>query len=171
MKPTPITPEDHADGPADARITLLEYGDFECPFCVRAFPIIEGLRAARPDCRFVFRHVARSPRGFEKQAAEASEFAASKGRFWGMYRELFGHPNRHELEQLVGYAAAIGLDANECRAALVERRFAHRVNDLAGAAARSGIIGTPTLFINGQRFEDRIEADTLGAEIDRIAEP
>ena len=60
MRPTPVTDRDHIEGPADATVTLLEYGDFECPFCVRAFPVIEKVRAEHPKCRFVFRHVARS---------------------------------------------------------------------------------------------------------------
>ena len=168
VKPAPITPSDHIEGPEDARVTLLEYGDFECPYCVRAYPVIESVRIARKgSLRFVFRHVSRSSNGFAKQAAEASEFAASKGRFWEMHRELFTHPGEHELEQLVGYAQAIGLDAGECRTALVERKFAALVRDLDAAAARSGIIGTPVLFANGERFEDRIEVETLGAAVDR----
>jgi 2-hydroxychromene-2-carboxylate isomerase len=86
-----------------------------------------------------------------------------------MHRELFTHPGHHEPEQLVGYARAIGLDANECRAALAERRFAAQVRELATAAARSGIIGTPIVFINGERFEDRVEAALLGPAVDRAA--
>jgi len=167
VKPTPVTPSDHIEGPSDARVTLTEYGDFECPYCVRAYPVIESVRLARKDSlRFVFRHVSRSSNGFAKQAAEASEFAASKGLFWEMHRELFTHPGEHELEQLVGYAKAIGCDADECRAALVEHKFTGIVRELDGLAARSGIIGTPVLFINGERFEDRIEDETLRAAVD-----
>ncbi|HEX3596167.1 MAG TPA: thioredoxin domain-containing protein [Polyangiaceae bacterium] len=167
MKPTPVTSSDHIEGPDDARVTLVEYGDFECPYCVRAFPVIESARLARKgSLRFVFRHVSRSSNGFAKQAAEASEFAASEGRFWEMHRELFTHPGEHELEQLVGYAKAIGCDAERCRTALVERRFAATVRELDSVAARSGIIGTPVLFINGERFEDRIEEAPLLAAVD-----
>jgi protein-disulfide isomerase len=170
VKATPVTASDHISGPENARVTLIEYGDYECPFCVRAFPEIESVRLARGDSlRFVFRHVSRSTAGFEKQAAEAAEFAASHGRFWEMHRELFTHPGHHEPEQLVGYATAIGLDANECQAALAERRFAAHVRELAAAAARSGIIGTPIVFINGERFEDRVEAALLGPAVDRAA--
>lgn len=167
VKPTPLTPHDHIDGPENAQLTLIEYGDFECPFCVRAFPILESVRATyRGRIRFVFRHLSKSQEGFDKQAAEASEFAASEQRFWEMHRELFTHPAEHEVPQLVSYAAAIGLDAEKCRLALVEHRFAARVRELAVAAVRSGIIGTPVLFINEQRFEDRIEIATLTAAID-----
>jgi protein-disulfide isomerase len=169
VKPTPLTENDHVDGSADARVTLIEYGDFECPFCVRAFPVLESVRSARRESlRFVYRHVMKSPQnGFAKQAAEASEFAASEGRFWEMHRQLFTHPGEHELLQLVAYAAAIGLDPEACRAALVERRFAVRVKELAVAAIRSGIIGSPIVFINDQRYEDRIEEQPLIASLDR----
>lgn len=168
VKPTPLTPHDHVDGPEDAQLTLIEYGDFECPFCVRAFPILESVRASyRGSVRFVFRHLSKSSQGFDKQAAEASEFAASEGRFWEMHRELFTHPDQHELPQLAAYAAAIGLDPEKCRLALVEHRFAAQVRELAVAAVRSGIIGTPVLFMNDQRFEDRIELATLTAAIDK----
>jgi protein-disulfide isomerase len=170
VKATPVTSSDHVVGPENARVTLIEYGDYECPFCVRAFPEIETVRLARSDSlRFVFRHVTRTTAGFEKQAAEAAEFAGALGRFWEMHRELFTHPGQHELEQLVGYAAAIGLDAEECRTCLVERRYAARVRELATIAARSGIIGTPIVFINGERFEDRVEAGLLGPAVDRAA--
>lgn len=163
MHPTPITEHDHVDGPSDAKVTLIEYGDFECPYCVRAFPVVEALREAfRGRLRFVYRHVPKSRAdGFSKQAAEASEFAAAYGKFWPMYRELFTHPERHDLEHLVEYATNLGLDPNECRAALEEHRYAARVRELAVAAIRSGIIGTPTFFINGVHYEDRPELEPL----------
>jgi protein-disulfide isomerase len=168
VKPTPVTSSDHIEGPEDARVTLVEYGDFECPYCVKAFPVIESVRLARKgSLRFVFRHVSRSSNGFAKQAAEVSEFAASEGHFWEMHRALFTHAGEHELEQLVGYAKACGLDTEKCRQALIDRKFAAVVRDLDATAARSGIIGTPVLFINGERFEDRIENETLLAGVDR----
>jgi protein-disulfide isomerase len=168
VKPTPLAPNDHIEGPDDARVTLIEYGDYECPYCVRAFPVIEKVRLERgSSLRFVYRHVSRSSNGFAEQAAEASEFAAAEGKFWEMHAQLFTHPGEHELEQLVGYAKTIGCDPGKCRAALVERKFASLVRDLDAAAARSGIIGTPLLFINGERYEDRIEEAALLAALDR----
>ena len=168
MQPTPITGIDHIDGPADAPLTLIEYGDFECPFCVRAYPVLEQVREAyRGRLRFVYRHVPKSHEdGFSKQAAEASEFAAAAGSFWPMHAELFSHPNQHEPDQLAEYAAEIGLDREECRKALTEHRFAGRVKEIAIAAIRSGIIGTPVLFINGERYEDRIELALLRRSLD-----
>lgn len=168
MKPSPIVEHDHVDGPADAPITLIEYGDYECPYCVKAFPVIENVRKQfGGKLRFVFRHVPKSGQAFDKQAAEASEFAAAQGEFWPMHAQLFALDGRHDLEQLVGAATAVGLDAAEFRKALVERHFAERVRELSVAAVHSGIIGTPTLFINGVRYENRIEEPLLTAAIER----
>ena len=169
MKPSPISEHDHVEGPSDAPVLLIEYADYECPFCVKAYPVIESIREAlRGRLRFAYRHLPKSAnKGFAKQAAEAAEFAASRGQFWAMHAHLFLHPDRHDLESLVTTAAAIGLDAQECRAALVERRFAERVRELSVASVRSGIVGTPSLFINGTRYQDRLEVDLLRAEISR----
>jgi protein-disulfide isomerase len=149
-------------------VTLIEYGDYECPYCVKAFPVLEAMRAKfGGKLRFVFRHVPKSGKTFDKQAAEASEFAAAQGKFWPMHAQLFALDGRHDLEQLVGAASAVGLDAVAFRQALVERSFAERVRELSVAAVRSGIIGTPTLFLNGVRYENRIEESLLSAAIER----
>jgi len=168
VKPSPIVEHDHVDGPANAPVTLIEYGDYECPHCVKAFPVIERVRQTfSGKLRFVFRHVPKSGHAFDKQAAEASEFAAAQGKFWPMHAQLFALNGQHDLEQLLGAAAAVGLDATAFREALAERRFAERVRELSVAALHSGIIGTPTLFINGERYEDRIEEPLLSAAIER----
>jgi protein-disulfide isomerase len=168
VKPSPIVEHDHVDGPADAPLTLIEYGDYECPYCVKAFPVIEHVRQAfAGKLRFVFRHVPKSGQAFDKQAAEASEFAAAQGKFWPMHAQLFALDGRHDLEQLVSAASAVGLDAVAFRQALVERRLAERVRELGVAALHSGIIGTPTLFINGVRYENRIEEPLLSAALER----
>lgn len=149
-------------------MTLIEYGDYECPYCVKAFPVLERVRKAfGGKLRFIFRHVPKSGQAFDKQAAEASEFAAAQGKFWPMHAQLFALDGQHDLEQLVGAATAVGLDADAFRQALVERRFAERVRELSVAALHSGIIGTPTLFINGERYENRIEDALLTAAIER----
>ncbi len=149
-------------------MTLIEYGDYECPYCVKAFPVLERVRQAFSGrLRFVFRHVPKSGKAFDKQAAEASEFAAAQGKFWPMHAQLFALDGHHDLEQLVEAATAVGLDAAAFRKALVERSFAERVRELSVAALHSGIIGTPTLFINGVRYENRIEEPLLSAAIER----
>ena len=171
MKPSPVLEHDHVDGPADAPITLIEYGDYECPMCVKAYPVLESIRQAfSGKLRFVYRHVPKSSQGFLKQAAQASEFAASQGKFWQMHAQLFAQAGQHDLEHLVAAATAIGLDGEACRQALVEHTFAERVRELSVASVQSGIIGTPTLFINGERYENRIEEAPLSAALNRVLE-
>jgi len=167
MKPSPISEHDHVSGPTDAPLTLIEYGDFECPFCVKAFPAIEAVRENfKGKLRFVYRHVPRSGQSFAKQAAEASEFAAAQGQFWAMHGQLFRYPEQHDLEHLVSAAKTIGLDPEACRKALIERTFAERVRELAVASLKSGIVGTPTLFINGVRYENRVEEGLLRSALE-----
>ena len=169
MKPSSITDLDHVDGLSNAAVLLVEYADFECPFCVKAYPVIESAREAfRGKLRFVYRHIPKSANnGFTQQAAEASEFAASQGQFWAMHAQLFLHPDRHDLESLVVAATAVGLDSEACRKALVDKTYAGRVREIAVLSVKSGIIGTPTLFINGTHYQDRIEEDLLRAAISR----
>jgi len=172
VNPSPISDVDHVDGPADAAVTLIEYADFECPFCVKAYPVVESVRDAfRGKLRFVYRHVPKSAdKGFTKQAAEAAEFAASQGKFWAMHAQLFLHPDQHDLESLVSAAAAIGLDSGACRNALVTEVYAGRVREIAVQAVKSGIIGTPTLFINGVRYQDRLETGLLRSALSNVLE-
>ena len=168
MNPAAVTESDHCIGPNDAPLTLIEYGDYECPFCVKAFPVLEKIRARFGDrVRLVYRHVPRSrAQSFAKQAAEAAEFAASHGRFWEMHQALFTNPDWREVEQLVSAARSIGLDPEACRKALTERTFAERVREITVESVRAGIIGTPTLFINGVRYEDRMEEEPLTRAIE-----
>jgi NhaA family Na+:H+ antiporter len=172
VKPSPISEHDHVLGPTDAAVTLIEYGDYECPFCVKAYPVIESVRTAfAGKLRFVYRHVPKSAEhAFAKQAAEASEFAASQGKFWEIHAQLFLHADRHDLDYLVEAAKTIGLDAEACRTALVERSFAARVRELAVASVRSGIVGTPTLFINGSHYQDRMEEGSMRSAVSRALE-
>jgi protein-disulfide isomerase len=168
VTPNPISANDHSAGPLDAPLTLIEYGDYECPFCVKAFPIIEKVRSRFGDklC-FVYRHVPKSrATSFAKQAAEAAEFAASQDRFWQMHEALFTHPDWRETSELVEAAKSIGLDAEACRKALADRTFAERVREITVASVRAGIVGTPTLFINGARYEDRMEEAPLMAALE-----
>jgi len=168
VNPSPVSAHDHTDGPADAPVTLIEYGDYECPSCVKAYPVLESVRQAfKGKLRFVYRHVPKSSQGFLKQAAQASEFAASQGKFWEMHHQLFTLSGAHDLEHLLRAASAAGLDAEACRKALAEHTFAERVRELSVASLHSGIIGTPTLFINGVHYENRIEEPLLVSAINK----
>jgi predicted DsbA family dithiol-disulfide isomerase len=114
--------------------------------------------------------VPKSSTGFLKQAAQASEFAAAHGKFWEMHAQLFTI-GAHDLEHLLKAASAAGLDAEACSTALTEHRFAERVRELSVASVQSGIIGTPTLFINGAHYENRIEEALLVNALSKALQP
>ena len=148
----PVDPvRDHVRGPADARVTLVEYGDFQCPYCGDAYPVVQELLERFPDgLRFVFRHMPLAdlhPRA--PAAAEAAEAAAAQGRFWEMHDRLFTH--QHELSdaQLREHAAAIELDLDRFDRELSEGIHAPRVEEDYLSGVRSGTPSTPRFFING----------------------
>ena len=169
-----IDDHDHSDGPLDAAAVLVEYADFECPYCVAAYPELERVRDKyRGRLRFVYRHVPRSAKdGFTKQAAEASEAAAAQGKFWEMHRELYLHPAQHSLAELAGHAARIGLDVPRFQRDLEQHTYAARVKELAVRALRNGVVGVPTLFLDGAHFERPPVFDMLDRALaTRLAAP
>jgi protein-disulfide isomerase len=149
-----VDPEyDHIRGPDDAPVTLLEYGDFECPFCGQAEGAIRDLLAAHgDDVRYVWRHLPLSDVHPSAQlAAEASEAAAAQGRFWDMYDRLLSHQGELSPRDLVRHAGDLGLDVERFRDELRRREYAARVSEDVASADESGVSGTPTFFINGRR--------------------
>lgn len=151
----PVSEADHVSGPADAAITLVEYGDFECPHCGRAYPVVQRLQQQMGhDLRFVFRHfpLAESHPHAE-HAAEAAEAAAAHGEFWAMHEQLFEHQHALEDEDLVRYAAAIGLDPDAVAGDLDAGTFEAKVRADFMSGVRSGVNGTPTFFVNGERYD------------------
>jgi formate-nitrite transporter family protein len=164
----PVGDQDHTLGPTDAPITLVEYGDFECPFCSRAYPAVKKLRRRLADrLRFVFRHFPRpDTHPHARQAAESAEAAAAQGenRFWQMHDLLFEHQDALGDTDLERYAAAIGLDIERFRRDLAEHVHRSRVHEDILSGVHSDVHGTPTFFINGAKHEgpDTLE-DLLGA--------
>jgi protein-disulfide isomerase len=158
----PITERDHSLGPGNAPATLLEYGDFECPHCGRAYPIVQGIRRYMGEqLRFVYRHfplVEAHPHA--EHAAEASEAAGAQGRFWEMHDILFRNQHALEDEDLVLYAARIGVDAQRVAREVAAGTYTRKVRDDFRGGIRSGVNGTPTFFINGYRY-DGDWADTV----------
>jgi protein-disulfide isomerase len=134
-------------------VTLLEYGDFECPFCGQAEGAIRDLLAAHgDDVRYVWRHLPLSDVHPSAQlAAEASEAAAAQGRFWDMYDRLLSHQGELSPRDLVRHAGDLGLDVERFRDELRRREYAARVSEDVASADESGVSGTPTFFINGRR--------------------
>jgi protein-disulfide isomerase len=159
----PVGARDHAQGRDDARVTLVEYGDYECPHCGRAYPIVKEVqRRLGPKLRFIFRNFPLSESHPHAQhAAEAAESAGAHGRFWEMHDVLFEHQQALDDRHLVGYAAALGLDAAVFEQDLRAHTYKTRVREDFTSGVRSGVNGTPTFFINGVRFDESWDPDTL----------
>lgn len=164
----PVGPQDHAAGPADAPVTLVEYGDYECPYCGDAYPVLKALqRAAGDRLRFVFRNfplVEAHPHA--SRAAAFAEAAATAGRFWEAHDLLYENQDALDDASLLAYGAALGLDRADVVAAL-EGRYDEKIRADFRSGVRSGVNGTPCLFINGTRYDGPVDLALLA---DRIAE-
>jgi Na+/H+ antiporter NhaA len=157
---------DHIRGPETAPVTLVEYGDFECPYCGQAEGVVRELLIDFGDLRYVWRHLPLNDVHSHAQlAAEASEFAAAHGRFWDMYDLLLSHQDALNVRDLVAYAGQLGLDGERFRAALRKRKFSDRIAQDVESADRSGVSGTPTFFINGRRHYGAYDTATLAAAV------
>jgi Na+/H+ antiporter NhaA len=163
----PVDPaRDHIRGPEDAPVTLVEYGDFECPYCGQAESVIRDLLADFGDLRYVWRHLPLNDVHTHAQlAAEASEVAAAQNKFWEMYDLLLAHQDALEVRALVGYAQELDLDVSRFREALRKRKYEGRVAEDVDSADRSDVSGTPTFFINGRRHYGAYDVATLSAEV------
>ncbi len=166
----PVDPErDHIRGPMDAPITLLEYGDFECPYCGRAEPVIRDLLADFGDLRYVWRHLPLNDVHVHTQlAAEAAEAAARQDAFWPMYELLLTRQDTLEEPDLVRYAEELGLDVDRFEEDLRRHTTAPRIAEDVDSADLSGVTGTPSFFINGRRHYGAYDIDTLSAAV-RVA--
>jgi len=158
-----VEPHDWARGPASAPATLLEYADFECPFCGRAFHELKRLeRGLRDRIRFVFRHFPLAQmHPHAMLAAEAAEAAGAQGKFWEMHDTLFTHQNALETPALLAYARELELDVRIFSRDLNERRYQTKVRRDFLEGVRSGVNGTPTMFINGTRWDGPYTAEAL----------
>ena len=165
----PISQDDHILGPEDAAVTIVEYGDYECPYCGRAHFVVEELQARDiGDIRFVFRHFPNRlvhPRA--RLAAEAAEAAGTQGKFWQMHRLLFENQERLEEEHLYGYAAELGLDLEQFTRELKDHTHGERLRRDFRGGTDSGVRGTPTWFIDGARYDGAWDAETLRDTIRR----
>jgi Na+/H+ antiporter NhaA len=159
-----VDPErDHIRGPEDAPVTLIEYGDFECPYCGQAERVIRELLSSHgADVRYVWRHLPLNDVHPSAQvAAEASEAAAAQGKFWEMHDILLGHQGDLTPRALTRYAEELGLDVDRFKDELRRREHALRVSEDVASADESGVSGTPTFFINGRRHYGVYDIDTL----------
>jgi len=151
----PVGERDHVTGPATAPVTLVEYGDFECASCRKAWPMVKELqRRLGKSLRFVFRNFPLTKLHPNAQhAAEAAEAAAAQGAFWQMHDRLFERQFALEDHNLIEYATELGLDADRVSDALQAGTYRARVNDDVLSGLKSGVNGTPTFFINGGRYD------------------
>jgi protein-disulfide isomerase len=159
----PVGPRDHVRGSAAASVTLVEYGDYECPHCGQAYVVVEQLLdRVGSYIQFAFRHFPISSRHPHAQhAAEAAEAAGAQGMFWAMHALIFENQDALDDRSLVQYAAALGLDALRFTSDLARHIYAGRVREDFLSGARSGVNGTPTFFVNGFRHEGGYDLDSL----------
>ena len=165
-----VDPErDHVRGSDDAPVTLVEYGDYECPYCGQAeVAIRELLDSFGDDLRYVWRHLPLNDvHEHAQMAAEAAEAAAAQGKFWEMHDMLLDHQGDLEPSDLSRYANDIGLDLNRFWDELRSREHAARVAEDVASADASGVAGTPSFFINGKRHQGAYDVGTLTSEVRR----
>jgi protein-disulfide isomerase len=165
----PIGPEDHILGGPNAVVTLVEYGDFECHYCARMYPIVKEIASRFHDSlRLVFRHAPQTrihPNA--ELAAEATEAAGAQGKFWELHDRLFERPAPLTLERFLDDAKALGLDVERFETAIVEHQFRDVVTRIERTGAHT-VRSTPTFFLDGERFEDELDAATLSAAIEAV---
>jgi len=151
----PVGDRDHTQGDADSPVTLVEYGDYQCPYCGRAYPIVKAVQKHfGKRLRFVFRNFPLSEiHPHAADAAAAAEAAAERGKFWEMHDQLFEHQSRLAERDLVNYAAELGLDSKGFLERMQSAETTKRVEEDFMSGVRSGVNGTPTFFINGARYD------------------
>src|SRR5437763_1271006 len=166
----PVNEKDHALGPPTAPVTSVEYGDYECPDCLNAVPIIAQVRQRLGErLRFVFRHFPQSSiHPHASMAAEAAESAADQGKFWQMHEALFTHQKELADLDLSHLALTLGLEIYKFESGRSRESHRQRIQNDFESGTRSGVHKTPTLFINGQRYDGPIEADAIITAIAKV---
>jgi protein-disulfide isomerase len=167
-----VGPEDHVRGNPNAPVTLVEYGDFQCPYCGAAYPIVKEVeRLAGPMLRVVFRNFPlRTIHLHAEGAAEAAEAAAARGMFWEMHDTLFEHQRRLTPGDLEQYAEGIGLEMTRFRKEMGEGTWRGKVHDEFRGGMMSGVNGTPTFFINGMRHDGDYSVEAILAAVKEASE-
>jgi protein-disulfide isomerase len=160
---------DHIQGPPDAPVTLVEYGDYECPYCGAAYPIIKEIQARMGNrLRFVFRNFPiTTSHPHSQQAAEAAEAASAQGKFWEMHDILYENQEHLQEQDLAVYGERLGLQVDRFTTELAEHTHLERVREDFMSGVHSGVNGTPTFFINGRRHDGSYESETLLGALER----
>ncbi|MCU1287252.1 MAG: putative Membrane protein [Acidobacteriales bacterium] len=168
----PVSSRDHILGDEDAPITLLEYGDYECPHCGAAHPVVKALLQRYPDdVRYIFRHFPLTQiHPHAEAAAETAEFADSYDRFWEMHNLIFENQDRLSIPFLFSAAESLGLSVERLQQALRSGEFSRRVRQDFLSGVRSGVNGTPSFFINGERHNGSYAFTDLSEAIENQLE-
>jgi protein-disulfide isomerase len=169
MLKVPVTQEDHIQGDENAPLTLVEYGDYECSYCGLAYPIVKRIQERfGKRLRFVFRNFPLAEvHPHAVIAAITAEFAATHRKFWEMHDLLYEHQNALDMPDLLNYAKSLDLSAADLQTAIENETFADKIkNDFMGGV-RSGVNGTPTFFINGNRHNGSFEYEELVAALEQ----
>lgn len=166
----PVSAADHARGGADGRVVLVEYGDYECPYCrVAHSEVLQLGRHFGDDLTIVFRHFPLTEiHPFAEPAAETAEFAGAQGRFWDMHDAIYAHQERLSLPFLLGAVRALGLSVSDFEVALEAKTYAPKVAQDFLSGVRSGVNGTPTFFINGHRHDGPFDYRHLAAAVQSV---
>ncbi|MBV9231133.1 MAG: DsbA family protein [Chloroflexi bacterium] len=169
----PVHQDDHVQGPATAPVTLVEYADYECPYCADAYPVVKEIQKQLGSAlRFVFRHFPRSDfHPHARHAAEAAEAAAVQGMFWEMGERLFEHQQALEDADLEHYAAQLGLAMEQFKQEMAHHIYAQRIQEDIASGTHSGVRGTPTFFINGILHDDTYTLEVLLPAIKKALDP
>jgi protein-disulfide isomerase len=159
----PVSEKDHVQGDEHAPITLVEYGDYECPHCGHAYPIVQRVQKHfGKRLRFVFRNFPLNEiHPHAEDAAESAEFAAANGKFWEMHDGIFENQDSLSDSMLLELAKSLGLSGTDLRDALTNEMYTQHVKSDFIGGVRSGVNGTPTFFINGQRHDGPFEYEDL----------
>ena len=164
----PVGKRDHIQGAASAVVTLVEYGDYQCPFCGEAYPVVKKLQKHFGDkLRFVFRNFPLVRiHAYAQRAAEAAEAAGAQGKFWEMHDYLYEHQDALDAENVMRAADALGLERVKFDRDVAEHVHLARVQEDIESGVASGVGGTPTTFVNGMRNDGEDDYETLKAKIE-----
>ncbi len=164
----PVSPHDHAEGPVDAPLNLVEYGDYQCPYCGAAYPVVKRLqKTLGKKLRFVFRNFPLTQmHPYALIAAQAAEAAALQGKFWEMHDLLFEEQNLLKLEIIPSWAKRIGLNLEQFEKNIKQAVVEKRIKEDRQSGIRGGVNGTPTFFINGTRHDGPYDYNSLLAALE-----
>ena len=166
----PVGPDDHVEGPDDAAITIVEYGDFQCPYCGQAYPIVKRLQSDfGGSLRLVFRNMPLTNVHPQAElAAETAEAVGLQGKFWPMHDVLFENQRDLSGPAILRYVEDVGADLSQVANALNDGVVQKRVKDDVESGIRSGVNGTPTFFVNGERYDGSWDYDTFHAYLEEM---